>query len=96
MILASLIFMVAGILLIARAKRWEGYLLTLASLLTFIIAVFQIVVPFWMKNAPEKDWARHFMVMQGIEYFLLILIGVAVLYITLFALKLYKSKHSKD
>jgi len=96
MILASLIFMVAGILLIARAKRWEGYLLTLASLLTFIIAVFQIVVPFWMKKAPEKDWARQFMIMQGIEYFLLLLIGVAVLYITLFAIKLYKSSQSQD
>lgn len=94
MIVASLILMVAGILLIRRARRWEGYVLTLASLLVFMIAVFQFVVPFWMKNAPEKDWARHFMIMQGIEFFLLILVGVAVLYITLFALKLYKERHS--
>ena len=94
MIVASLILMIAGILLIKRAKRWEGYLLTLASLLVFVVAVFRFIVPFWMKNAPEKDWARHFMIMQGIEFFLLILVGVAVLYITLFALKLYKSHHS--
>ena len=84
--------MIAGILLIVRAKRWEGYLLTLASLLIFIIAVFRFVVPIWMKNAPEKDWVRHFMIMQGIEFFLLILVGVAVLYITLFTIKLYKSR----
>ena len=86
--------MVAGILLITRAKRWEGYVLTLASLLIFVIAVFRFVVPFWMKNAPEQDWVRHFMIMQGIEFFLLILVGIAVLYLALFALKMYRERHS--
>ena len=93
MLVASLILMIAGILLIARTKRWEGYLLTFASLLVFVLAVFRFVVPFWMKKAPEEDWARHFMIMQGMEFFLLILVGVAVLYICLFALKLYKERH---
>lgn len=94
MIIASLILMAAGILLIARTKRWEGYLLTLASLLVFVIAVFRFVVPFWMKEAPEKDWLRHMMIMQGIEFFLLILVGIAVLFIALFALKMYRERHS--
>lgn len=86
--------MVAGILLITRAKRWEGYVLSLASLLIFVIAVFRFVVPFWMQNAPEQDWARHLMIMQGIEFFLLILVGIAVLYLALFALKMYRERHS--
>ena len=94
MIIASLILMIAGLLLIVRAKRWEGYLLTLVSLLILILTIFQLVVPFWMNKAPEKDWARHLMIMQGIEFFLLLLVGVAVLYICLFALKMYKDRHS--
>lgn len=95
MIIASVILMVAGILLIVRAKRWEGYLLTLASLLVFVLAVFRFAVPFWMKQAPEEDWARHLMIMQGMEFFLMILVGVAVLYIVLFAVKLYKARHNR-
>lgn len=93
MIVASLIFMIAGILLITRAKRWEGYLLTFASLMVFMLAVFQLIVPFWMNKAPEEDWVRHLMIMQGMEFFLLVLVGVAVLYICLFAVKMYKDRH---
>ena len=93
MIVACLILMIAGILLIRRAKRWEGYLLTLASLLLFVIGVFRLVVPYWMTKAPEEDWVRHLMIMQGIEFLLFILLGVAVLYIAFFAIKLYRNRN---
>ena len=93
MVVGSIFFMIAGILLIARTKRWEGYVLFVVSLLVFILSVFRFVVPYWMNRAPEKDWVRHLMIMQGIEFFLLILLGVVVLFISLFALKLHK-KHS--
>ena len=92
MVVGSLFLMIAGILLIARTKRWEGYVLFVVSLLVFILSVFRFVVPFWMSKAPEKDWARHFMIMQGMEFFLLILLGVVVLFICLFALKLHKDR----
>lgn len=92
MVVGSLFLMIGGILLIARTKRWEGYVLFIVSLLVFILSVFGIVVPFWMNKAPEKDWASFFMIMQGMEFFLLILLGVVVLFICLFALKLHKER----
>lgn len=92
MVVGSLFLMIAGALLIARTKRWEGYVLFVVSLLVFILSIFRFVVPFWMNKAPEKDWARHFMIMHGMEFFLLILLGVVVLFICLFALKLHKDR----
>ncbi|MBT8234595.1 MAG: hypothetical protein KJO04_00245 [Bacteroidia bacterium] len=92
MVVGSLFLMIAGILLIARTKRWEGYVLFVVSLFVFILSIFRFVVPYWMNNAPEKDWVRHLMIMQGIEFFLLILLGVVVLFICLFALKLHKDR----
>ena len=91
MVVGSL-FLIAGILLIARTKRWEGYVLFVVSLLIFILSVFRFLVPFWMNKAPENDWVRHLMIMQGMEFFLLILLGVVVLFICLFVLKLYKER----